>query len=241
MHYPATFELPTTDALTGLLTAPYFRHLLRTELIPAADQSEEPLTVALLDIDGFLQINEQYGHQAGDRVLESVAATLRSALPSGAALSRYSGDEMAAALPGMRLDDTFSLMEEFRRQVTGLRFAAAPDMHVTCSVGLAAYPANGRNDVELMREVDAALYVAKITGRNKVSLPLADSRMVTKTSHYTATQLERLAGLARTVGRNEATLLREALDDLLRKYNDRLGGRPVSESATDRTAATLRS
>jgi len=73
------------------------------------------------------------------------------------------------------------------------------------------------------RAADQALYLAKETGRNKVALPLADSRMITKTSHYTATQLERLAHLAKTVKRNEAALLREALDDLLKKYNDQLG------------------
>lgn len=65
------------------------------------------------------------------------------------------------------------------------------------------------------------------TGRNKVALPLDDARMITKTSHYTGTQLERLATLAKSVGRSEATLLREALDDLLKKYNDRLKGAPL--------------
>ena len=99
-------------------------------------------------------------------------------------------------------------------------------MRLTASIGLASFRGHGQSDVELMREADQALYTAKATGQNKVSLPLADSRMITKTSHYTATQLERLAGLARTVGRNEASLLREALDDLLKKYNDRLEALP---------------
>lgn len=78
-----------------------------------------------------------------------------------------------------------------------------------------------------MREADQALYIAKTTGRNKVSLPLADSRMVTKTSHYTATQLQRLTQLARMLKRNEASVLREALDDALKKDNDRLEAQPV--------------
>ena len=97
-----------------------------------------------------------------------------------------------------------------------------PEVSFTTSIGLASYPAHGRTDVELMREADQALYLAKATGRDKVALPLTDSRMITKTSHYTATQLERLASLARTVKRNEASLLREALDDLLKKYDDRM-------------------
>lgn len=220
MHYPVTFALRTTDDATGLLTAPYFRHLLREEILPAARDSGEPLSVFLFDLDGFHELNITHGRAAGDQVLADGAATLRETMPPGAVLSRYSGDEFAAALPGVRLDDAFSLVEEFRRQIAALHFAGWPAVRVTCSIGLASFPANGHDDVELVRAADQALYTAKATGRNKVALPLTDSRMVTKTSHYTATQLERLAQLAKQVGRNEATLLREALDDLLKRYND---------------------
>jgi predicted signal transduction protein with EAL and GGDEF domain len=136
-------------------------------------------------------------------------------------VARQGGDEFAAALPDTRLDDAFTLAESIRRAIGDLRFERWPEVHLATSIGLASYPAHGRRDVELMREADEALYTAKSTGRNKVSLPLADSRMVTKTSHYTATQLQRLAQLARETGRNEAGLLREALDDLFRKYTDR--------------------
>jgi diguanylate cyclase (GGDEF)-like protein len=227
-HYPPTFELPTTDSLTGMTIAPYFRHLLREEMIPQADELGDALAIFLVDVDDFFTVNETHGHVIGDAVLQRVAETLRTVMPETAVLCRYGGDEIAGALPGARLDDAFSLLEEFRRRVMELRFEEAPDAQLTCSAGLAAYPANGRSDVELVREADQALYVAKATGRNKVALPLADSRMVTKTSHYTQTQLERLAQLARTVKRNEATLLREALDDLLKKYNDQLGAVPKS-------------
>jgi diguanylate cyclase (GGDEF)-like protein len=226
MVHPATFELPTADTLTDLLAAAYFRHLLREQVIPQAEASGEPLSVFVLDIDSFLAVNQGHGRQCGDELLGAVGRTLREALPETAILARYSGDEFSGALPGTRLDDAFTLLEEFRRRVAALQLPGCPEVRVTCSIGLAAYPANGKSDVELMREADQALYLAKATGRNKVALPLPDSRMVTKTSHYTATQLERLAQLAKTVKRNEATLLREALDDLLKKYNDRLGGPP---------------
>jgi diguanylate cyclase (GGDEF)-like protein len=231
MDYPRTFELATADGLTGLLAAPYFRHLLHEELLPGSRQSGSPLAVFHFDIDEFHGVNVGHGHECGDEVLRAIATALREAMPEGAVLSRYSGDEFAGALPDTRLDDAFTLAEEFRRRVAALRFAQWPEVRVTCSIGLAAYPGNGNDDVELVRAADQALFVAKTTGRNKVSLPLADSRMITKTSHYTATQLERLAQLAKTVGRNEATLLREALDDLLKKYNDKLGaadGVPVA-------------
>ncbi len=226
MDYPPTFELPTTDSMTGLLTPAYFRHLLREQVLPRVRGSGEPLTVFLFDIDNFLAVNQTHGREAGDQVLTKVTGALKVTAPEGALLARYGGDEFAGILPDTRLDDAFTMMEEFRRRVAALEFEPYPE-RVTCSVGLAAFPANGNNDVELMREADQALYVAKSSGRNKVSLPLTDSRMVTKTSHYTATQLERLAQLAKTLRRNEASLLREALDDVLKKYNDQLGARPA--------------
>jgi diguanylate cyclase len=227
MNHPTTFEMPTSDPLTGLLNALYFRHLLREEVMPAAQQSGEPVSLALIDLDSFHSVNTTYGRKAGDAVLQGFVQVLRETLPDSAVLARHSGDEFAVILPETRVDDAFTLLEELRRRFAGFAFAEWPDLHRTCSVGLAAFPAHGNSDVELVREAEQALYGAKTTGRNKVALPNTDSRMITKTSYYTAIQLERLAQLAKTVKRNEATLLREALDDLLKKYNDRLGGPPA--------------
>jgi diguanylate cyclase len=226
VQHPNTFELPTADTVTGLLSSAYFRHLLREQRIPEARATGDPLSVALFDLDSFSAVNQTGGHEAGDSVLRAVADALRAVMPEQALLARYGGDEFAVGLPDTRLDDAFTLLEELRRRIADLRFEQWPGGNVTASIGLAAFPGNGADEVEVVRAADQALYVAKLTGRNKVSLPLADSRMVTKTSYYTVTQLERLAQLAKTVGRNEATLLREALDDLLKKYNDRLGAAP---------------
>lgn len=228
MTHPATFELPTADDRTGLLNMAYFRHVLREQLLPEAKASDEPLAVFLLDLDGFHELNQRHGREAGDQVLQRVVEALQATMAETATLARYGGDEFAGALPDTRLDDAFTLLEELRRRIAGLTLDGQREAAITCSVGLAAFPGNGQGDVEVMREADQALYVAKSTGRNKVSLPLADSRMVTKTSHYTATQLERLAQLAKTLRRNEASVLREALDDVLKKYNDRLSPPPTA-------------
>jgi diguanylate cyclase (GGDEF)-like protein len=220
--YPATFEVPTTDALTGLIGSAYFRHLLRDEILPEAGRNGEPLSLCLMDIDSFLKINSEQDRGVADSVLKDTARLMRKTLPETALLVRHGGDEFAMVLPGTRLDDAFTLCEELRRRFAARPFGGELALHLTCSIGLAAFPANGNGDVELLRAADQALFVAKMTGRNKVALPLDDARMITKTSHYTATQLERLAQLAKTVRRNEASLLREALDDLLRKHKDRL-------------------
>lgn len=224
--YPSTFELPTSDPLTGLLSPAYFRHLLREELIQQAQEAGDPLSLFLMDTDNFEGVNLTHGRQAGDAVLLAVTRILRETLPEQAVIVRYGGDEFGGALPDTRLDDAFTLVEELRRRIAAMRIDSWPEVTITCSIGLAVYPANGATDIELVREADQALYLAKATGRNKVSLPLSDDRMITKTSYYTRTQLERLAALAKTLGRNEASLLREALDDVLKKYNDQLGAPP---------------
>src|SRR5947209_20339819 len=90
MNHPATFEMSTTDSLTGLLSAVYFRHLLRESLVPTAEERGEPLTAGLLDVDNFVGVNDAYGQQAGDELLKGLARTLQSLLPEEAAISRYS-------------------------------------------------------------------------------------------------------------------------------------------------------
>jgi diguanylate cyclase (GGDEF)-like protein len=226
MTEQVTKDNATNDPLTGLLNHRTFRMLLKETLLPQAKTTDDPFTLALCDIDSFLEINETHGHAFGDALLTTVAQTLTDALPDTARIARYGGDEFCAALPDTRLDDAFTLLEEFRRRIAALSFEEHPEVRVTTSIGLASFPAHGGGDVELIRAADQAMYLAKVSGRNKVSLPLSDNRMVTKTSYYTTTQLERLTQLARMVKRNESSLLREALDDLLQRYNDRLGAPP---------------
>ncbi len=222
----ATPDDETADALTGLVSHRRFRALLEETLLPQARQSSDPLTVVLCDVDRFLEVNEAHGHAFGDLLLRAVARLLGEVLPETAVVARYGGDEFAIALADTRLDEAFTLFEEFRRRVAALVFAEHPEVHVTSSIGLAAFPTHGSTDADLIRAADQAMYLSKVSGRNKVSLPLSDSRMVTKTSYYTTTQLERLSQLARMLKRNEASLLREALDDVLKKYDDRLGAPP---------------
>ena len=88
---------------------------------------------------------------------------------------------------------------------------------LSISGGVAAFPTDGQNESEIIRKVDQALYRAKKTGRNKICIA-QEEKMATKTTHYTLTQLERLAKLSKEENTGEAILLREALDDLLFKY-----------------------
>src|SRR5438094_2818879 len=203
MDQPIAVDNETSDQLTGFTNHRHFRFLLEGTVLPQAQQRGDPLTLALCDIDDFHEVNETYGHAFGDLLLKRVARLLLELLPDTALIARYGGDEFVAALPDTRLDEAFTLCEEFRRRVAALSVEEQPEVHVTSSIGLAAFPTHGNNDVDLLRAADQAMYVSKVSGRNKVSLPLSDSRMVTKTSYYTTMQLERLSQLARMVKRNE--------------------------------------
>ena len=186
-----------------------------------ATRRQEPLTLAFIDLDQFISVNDSLGHVGGDAILAGVAGLLKQHLGQGAILGRYGGDELVAILAGTEREQAFLAIERLRAAVEnkqdypyeGAQYSA----QVTFSAGIASFPIDGQNEIELLRKADQALYRAKEVGRNTIRLAY-DERMVPKTTHYTMTQLERLSKLAQEQGCTEAELLREALDDLLKKY-----------------------
>ena len=214
------------DALTGLHNRFGVTDFLREAMsAAAARQPPAPVAVVAFDLDGFLAVNEQRGRAAGDGLLKHVARILESNFGSrvGGTVGRYAGDEFLVVLPAASSDTAFVLAEEVRRLVeeSALELGggdSAPPLVVRLSAGVASAPGDGADEVELLRRADEALYRAKQDGRNRVALP-AVTQMVTKTAHFTRTQLERLAELARRLGKSEAALLREGLDDVLRRHD----------------------
>ena len=188
-----------------------------------AERTRTCVTVVCIDIDEFDAINRQFGRYTGDEVLRRVGAVLLSNFKEPGLVGRIGGDEFVVILPGSRAETAFVLAEEVRKVIedTPIPIQAGEmrsQLPVRISGGVAEYPSDGADWREMLRKADEALYRAKQLGRNRICLP-ASSQMVTKTSHFTQTQLEKLSELARRANKSEAYLLREALDDLLRKYD----------------------
>jgi diguanylate cyclase (GGDEF)-like protein len=209
------------DDLTKLLNRKAFLERFSKILAQArAGQQESPLSLALIDVDEFKLINDQYGHVTGDNVLVAVAKVIGENVGKDALVGRYGGDEFVIIFPGQEREQAFLKLEQIR-QVISQHELNIPERGnikgIPISAGVASFPMDGRTENELWRKADQALYRAKNSGRNQIRLAY-EERMVPKTTHYTQTQLERLSKLAEEHGVNEADLLREAMDDFLTKY-----------------------
>jgi diguanylate cyclase (GGDEF)-like protein len=209
------------DELTGLLSRKGFLERFSQTLAEAkANTDELPLSLALLDVDIFNKINEQYGHITGDHLLMEVAKVMQANTGQNALVGRYGGDEFVIVFPGEEREQSFLKMEQIRQELSKCELVSAEGatIHgISISAGVASFPMDGRTENELLRKADHALYRAKASGRRQVRLAY-EEKMVPKTTHYTQTQLERLSKLAEDRGVSEADLLREAMDDFLTKY-----------------------
>jgi diguanylate cyclase (GGDEF)-like protein len=209
------------DELTGLLSKKGCLDKFSDVMAAAkASPKETPLSLALLDVDIFSKINEQYGHVTGDNLLEVVAKAIRKHAGKDALAGRYGGDEFVIVFPGEEREQAFLKVEQIRQQLSQEELAATDGRNIQgifISGGVASFPMDGRTENELLRKADHALYRAKASGRRQIRLAY-EERMVPKTTHYTQTQMERLSKLAEERGVNEADLLREAMDDFLTKY-----------------------
>ena len=177
-----------------------------------------PLSVALVDIDDFKPINDRYGHDVGDGVLTKIHRALES-LPEGSSVERVGGDEFVCAMPSTSPEQALLAFENVRRTVDSKNLKVGKhSIPVTLTAGIASYPQHTEDPAELINVADEALHRAKREGRNRAVIYVED-KMVLKSNYYPRAQLARLARLSETSGRSEASLLREALGELVEKYS----------------------
>ncbi len=170
-------------------------------------------------MDSFQAINEELGHAAGDALLKRYAELMDNAMPGQ--VYRVGGDELAVVFAGSTLEQAFLRVEAIRTSAAFSDLGAQlSGRSITLSIGVAHCPRDVKEIGGLYKAADAALLAAKEGGRNRVALA-PNEDMVMKSSYYPAGSLRRLKLLAEKRGRTEAKLLREALDDLLRKYDIR--------------------
>ena len=179
-----------------------------------------PLALALTDLDGFAEINERYGRDAGDAVLVAWERVLTANTPEGGSVVRLGGDEYVVVLPGMSAENALVLLSEVRGHFAARSVEGVPGA-VSASIGIAANPPHGSAAEDLWRAAGEALMRAKRDGRDRVAL-YVEQKMILKSNYYSKANLERLAKLSAATDRTEASLLREALDDLLYKHRDAL-------------------
>lgn len=167
--YRQTQQAARMDILTGLGNRRAFHERMASEL-ERSKRHGRPLSLVLLDPDGFKRVNDLAGHQAGDRVLVRLAGILSASLRAGDGAYRIGGDEFALILPETPAGTAAGVAERIRGSVERARVAAEQNVTLTASVGIAAYPEHGATDDELTARADAALYEVKDAGGNGVAL-----------------------------------------------------------------------
>ena len=166
--YEEATRLSITDGLTGLWNRRLF-DLRMNEELQRAIRFQEPFGLMLVDLDHFKNVNDRYGHQAGDAVLVELARRLTDATREVDVVTRFGGEEFALILPKTPVPGTMRLSEKVRAVVANEPFVAGnASIPVTVSVGAAGYPDHGLSTGDLLAAADAALYRAKEHGRNRV-------------------------------------------------------------------------
>ena len=162
--------LSRLDPLTQLFNRRYFEERFHAEF-SRSKRYRSPLALMMIDLDHFKNVNDTHGHPAGDKVLKEIASRVRNTLRDVDLVERYGGEEIIALLPETGPEEGRRAAERIRAAVgtSPVELDVDQALGVTCSVGLAWYPARQLEDHEsLLRAADTALYRAKKAGRNRV-------------------------------------------------------------------------
>jgi diguanylate cyclase (GGDEF)-like protein/putative nucleotidyltransferase with HDIG domain len=170
LSVPQLQEEARVDPKTGLFNARHFAAALGEELL-RAERFDRPLSLVMADLDLLRDINNTYGHLAGDAVLQGIAEIFRAQLRQYDVPARFGGEEFAILLPETTPEQAFEIAERIRRMVAAKAYdveTSSEPIRATVSIGIAGFPRDGSDANELIHQADLAVYRAKLQGRNRV-------------------------------------------------------------------------
>jgi len=223
MNAPIAFEKISFYRDASMLRQDAMR--LLEDQIAAAQERDGTLALSLFDLDNFRPILQAERADLAQSILSACLDSLKAGVSKGAAAS-LGRDEFITLVPDVKVEEALLLTERLRGQLAAVigetlkreSYPGLEQAHPGCSAGTAVFPLHAPEGPILLGKAEEALYRAKGAGRNQTMLP-PQEKMVLKSNYYSNIQLQRLAGLAERTKRTEASLLREALDQLLRSYN----------------------
>jgi diguanylate cyclase (GGDEF)-like protein len=160
----------TRDALTGIYNRGFFDETLATS-VARSQRAGSPLTLMMIDLDHFKELNDTYGHGAGDQALRAVASLIATTSRTSDVVCRYGGEEFAVLLPDTDLEQGLHLAERIRRELpaaTARHAARWSERPATATIGLACFPLEVTTAEDLVQLADRRLYAGKALGRNRV-------------------------------------------------------------------------
>ena len=169
LRIPALERKTEIDQKTGLFNHQYFMQHLTKEL-DRANRFDRPLSIIMLDLDLLRNINNTYGHLAGDEVLIGIARILKQSVREYDVVARFGGEEFAIMLPETTIQQSFERAEIIRRAIQGTEFTiptSVTPIKVTISLGLAERESFTQTAEEIIHNADTALYHSKLSGRNQ--------------------------------------------------------------------------
>ncbi|MDZ7582128.1 MAG: response regulator [Deltaproteobacteria bacterium] len=167
--FEAAVQAAITDKLTGVYNSGYFQLCLKNEL-KRADRHHHPVSLLMMDIDDFKQVNDRHGHLAGDTVLQAIAAQIGGSIRDIDILARFGGDEFAIILPFTQQKSAAAVAERIRRAIEEFAFAVneQTSLNISLSIGVAEYAIGAETAQEMIHRADQALYAAKSDRKNNV-------------------------------------------------------------------------
>jgi len=161
--------LSVTDDLTRLYNSRYLHQILRRET-KRAMRSGRPLSLLFVDLDGFKQVNDNYGHLAGSKALGEAGAVIRACARETDVVARFGGDEFSVILPETSSQGAAIVAARIRERLSSFQFLAADGLsvHLTASIGVATLPDVATSTEELLRAADTAMYHVKAVGKDGI-------------------------------------------------------------------------